>query len=42
VGRQFLHAQRIEFNHPRTGERVAFEAPLPGGGQAAIDGLREY
>jgi 23S rRNA pseudouridine1911/1915/1917 synthase len=28
VGRQFLHARRIAFAHPRTGERVAFEAPL--------------
>jgi 23S rRNA pseudouridine1911/1915/1917 synthase len=29
VGRQFLHAQRIVFAHPRTGERVEFDAPLP-------------
>ena len=29
VGRQFLHARRIVFVHPRTGERVEFEAPLP-------------
>ena len=29
VGRQFLHARRIAFAHPRTGERVEFEAPLP-------------
>ena len=26
---QLLHACRIEFNHPSTGERMAFEAPLP-------------
>lgn len=24
-----LHAKRIEFKHPATGERMAFEAPLP-------------
>jgi 23S rRNA pseudouridine1911/1915/1917 synthase len=27
--RQFLHAWRIVFTHPHTGERVEFEAPLP-------------
>ena len=24
-----LHSRRIEFNHPLTGERIAFEAPVP-------------
>lgn len=28
-GRQALHAARIAFDHPASGERVAFEAPLP-------------
>ena len=27
--RMFLHAQRLAFTHPVSGERVAFEAPLP-------------
>jgi 23S rRNA pseudouridine1911/1915/1917 synthase len=27
--RQALHAERIEFSHPRTGERVVVRAPLP-------------
>ena len=27
--RQALHARRIAFTHPATGERVALEAPLP-------------
>ncbi|HWA14224.1 MAG TPA: RluA family pseudouridine synthase [Burkholderiales bacterium] len=27
--RMFLHASRIEFRHPRSGERVRLEAPLP-------------
>lgn len=26
--RQMLHAARLEFNHPATGERLSFEAPL--------------
>jgi len=29
VGRQMLHAWRLEIVHPRTGERMRFEAPLP-------------
>jgi uncharacterized protein YqgC (DUF456 family) len=28
--RQMLHAQRLAFNHPLTGARMAFESPLPG------------
>lgn len=28
--RQFLHAERLGFRHPRTGEFVQFRAPLPG------------
>ena len=28
--RQFLHAHRLEFDHPVTGEPLAFRAPLPG------------
>jgi 23S rRNA pseudouridine1911/1915/1917 synthase len=27
--RQFLHAHRLSFRHPRTGERLAFTSPLP-------------
>ena len=27
--RPFLHAERLAFTHPRTGERMAFETPLP-------------
>jgi 23S rRNA pseudouridine1911/1915/1917 synthase len=29
LGRQFLHAERLGFRHPRTGEEVSFAAPLP-------------
>lgn len=28
--RQFLHAHRLEFDHPVTGDVMAFRAPLPG------------
>ena len=28
-GRPFLHATQLRFEHPRTGEQMAFEAPLP-------------
>jgi 23S rRNA pseudouridine1911/1915/1917 synthase len=28
LGRNFLHAARISFAHPRTGERIEFRAPL--------------
>jgi 23S rRNA pseudouridine1911/1915/1917 synthase len=28
-GRQALHAQRLTFDHPETGERLTFEAPVP-------------
>jgi len=29
LGRQFLHAERLEFRHPRTAEQVGFTAALP-------------
>ena len=29
LGRNFLHAAAIEFEHPRTGQAMRFEAPLP-------------
>ena len=29
MNRQALHAYRLRFNHPRTGERVEFVAPIP-------------
>lgn len=29
LNRQFLHASRLEFKHPRTGERVEFKSDLP-------------
>src|SRR5262245_29121061 len=29
LGRHFLHAQRLEIKHPKTGARLEFKAPLP-------------
>ena len=29
LDRNFLHAARIEFVHPRSGETVSFTSPLP-------------
>jgi len=29
VGRHFLHAEKLAFTHPTTGERVMFNSPLP-------------
>jgi 23S rRNA pseudouridine1911/1915/1917 synthase len=30
LGRNFLHAARIEFTHPTTGKKMKFESELPG------------
>jgi 23S rRNA-/tRNA-specific pseudouridylate synthase len=37
--RFFLHAFRISFDHPTSGERLSFEAPLPVGLQNILDKL---
>jgi 23S rRNA pseudouridine1911/1915/1917 synthase len=39
LGRQFLHATRLAFPHPVTGERVDVESPLPGDLRAYVDRL---
>jgi 23S rRNA pseudouridine1911/1915/1917 synthase len=39
VRRQLLHASRLEVTHPRTGEGLAWEAPLPEDFQAVLDNL---
>jgi 23S rRNA pseudouridine1911/1915/1917 synthase len=38
--RQALHAWKLAFDHPRTGEPVAFESPLPGDFRALLESLR--
>jgi 23S rRNA pseudouridine1911/1915/1917 synthase len=40
IGRQALHAARLAFDHPRTGRRLSFEAPLPADFQRALGVLR--
>lgn len=40
MNRQALHAARITFDHPRTGERMTIEAPLPGDIEEIIRALR--
>jgi 23S rRNA pseudouridine1911/1915/1917 synthase len=39
VGRPFLHAASLAFDHPATGERVAFSVPLPPDLAAVLDTL---
>jgi 23S rRNA pseudouridine1911/1915/1917 synthase len=40
MNRQALHAHRLTFDHPRTGKRVEFEAPLPQDMRDALEWLR--
>jgi 23S rRNA pseudouridine1911/1915/1917 synthase len=37
--RPFLHAERLSFTHPTTGERMTFEAPLPPDLLAVLDDI---
>jgi 23S rRNA pseudouridine1911/1915/1917 synthase len=41
IGRQALHAWRLAFDHPVSGRRCAFEAPLPADLARALAVLRE-
>jgi 23S rRNA pseudouridine1911/1915/1917 synthase len=40
--RQALHAKVLGFTHPRTGEHIRFEAPLPDDMQSVINRWKEY
>jgi len=40
MGRQALHAWRLAFDHPRSGRRVRYEAPVPADLVAALQILR--
>ena len=42
IDRQALHALRLCFDHPVTGQRLEFEAPLPDDFQRALDAVREH
>ncbi len=38
-GRPFLHAARLEFDHPTTGARMTFQSPLPSDLSLVLDGV---
>ncbi|MGC2691050.1 MAG: hypothetical protein WA228_00005, partial [Desulfobaccales bacterium] len=40
--RQLLHAWRLSVTHPRSGERLSWEAPLPNDFQAVLDKLETW
>ena len=40
INGQALHSQTLEFDHPRTGQRLHFEAPLPEDLQKIVTRLR--
>jgi 23S rRNA pseudouridine1911/1915/1917 synthase len=42
IERQALHARRLCFEHPRTGETLEIEAPLPADMEAALSALRAH
>lgn len=42
IDRQALHALRLCFNHPVTGKRLEFEAPLPEDFQRALTAIRTH
>ncbi len=42
LGRHALHAIRLAFDHPETGERVEFEAPLPKDIEQTVEALRTW
>ena len=41
IGRQALHAHRLRFKHPRRGQWVEVEAPLPADMRQTLEALRE-
>jgi 23S rRNA pseudouridine1911/1915/1917 synthase len=41
VHRQLLHAWRLGVTHPRTGEAMQWEAPLPEDFQAVVEKLKD-
>jgi 23S rRNA pseudouridine1911/1915/1917 synthase len=41
AGRQMLHAWRLEFPHPLTGETMSFESPIPEDMEKLVERLRD-
>jgi 23S rRNA pseudouridine1911/1915/1917 synthase len=42
IDRQALHAHRLAFTHPTTGQRIALEAPLPEDMAGTLEALRTH
>lgn len=42
IGRLFLHACRLAFDHPASGDRLAFESPLPVPLREYLDAVRAW
>jgi 23S rRNA pseudouridine1911/1915/1917 synthase len=42
IGRQALHALKLGFDHPVTGKRMEFEAPLPEDFQRTLEAIRAH
>ena len=42
IGRQALHAHRLRFRHPATGNMIEAEAPLPPDIRRTLEAIREY
>lgn len=42
LARQALHARRLTFEHPVTGEEVTVESPIPDDMQKTLDAIRQY
>jgi 23S rRNA pseudouridine1911/1915/1917 synthase len=42
VSRQLLHARRLGFEHPETGQKMAFEAPIPQDFRAVLELLEKH
>lgn len=42
LDRQWLHARRLSFTHPGTGERLSFESPYPADLADALERIREW
>lgn len=42
LGRPALHARRLSFEHPETGERISFEVPFPGDLEELLALLRRW
>jgi len=40
LGRQFLHAEKLGFTHPKSGERLNFTSPLASELQKLLDAIR--